>query len=119
MHAFWLALFMPICFLVAWQFGGSRLNRFATLAAGVLTIGLLVWMSVVAYQGFYEAETFGDRLAHAFQTLVGSVSVPLVQLILGFSLMAIISLDFGKKAKTSLAADHAPAEAPEQVEQLA
>lgn len=99
MHVFWLALLMPICFFISWKFGGPRLSRSALFAAGGATIGLIAWMSVVGYRGFYETETIADRLGHAFQTLVSSINIPLVQVILGFLLMAIISFDFGKRPK--------------------
>ena len=81
MHGIWTLVFVPLAAVIAWRYSGPKVRLAATWLMTLFGIGLAGWFGYLTFEGTEFANSIYDRVMHSLGVVVGSINVPIVQLI--------------------------------------
>lgn len=87
MHGIWLLVFVPLAGVVAWRCSGPFLRKIALWAMISASVGLAGWFGYLAIEGTELTGSAYDRVMHSLGVIVGTINLPILQLLLGLAVV--------------------------------
>ena len=89
MHGIWFLVFAPLAAVVAWRYSSVSLRRLAVYAMFLAAIFLVGWFGYHSIVGSEYATSPYDRAMHSMGVIIGSINVPIFQILLATVIVVV------------------------------